>query len=102
MKLQSVAIDVVHVYAMVESVVSTLKHMRRESESEFHKEFTEATTLGKKLHGDSFVFSRPRITGRQTNRDNIYSNIKHKGLLQDHHIRRVPLSRSCRDGGQIC
>ena len=32
-KLQSVAIDVVQAYAMVESVVTVLKHMRRESET---------------------------------------------------------------------
>lgn len=36
MKLQSVAIDVVQAYVMVESVVSVLKHMKRESESEFN------------------------------------------------------------------
>ena len=34
-KLQSIAIDVVQAYAMVESIVSILKDMRRESESEF-------------------------------------------------------------------
>ena len=34
-KLQSVAIDVVQAYSMVESVVTVLKDMRRESESEF-------------------------------------------------------------------
>ena len=62
MKLQSVAIDVVQAYMMVESVV---KDIRQESESEFHKQFTEATTLGKKLYGDDFELSRPRVTGRQ-------------------------------------
>ena len=53
-KLQSIAIDVVQAYAMVESIVSILKDMRRESESEFHKQFIEAAALGKKLHGDYF------------------------------------------------
>ena len=38
-KLQSIAIDVVQAYAMVESVVSILKDMRQESE--FHKQFIE-------------------------------------------------------------
>ena len=69
-KLQSLAIDVVQAYTMVESVMSILKHMRQESESEFHKQFLEATALGKKLHGDDFELSSPRITGRQAHHDN--------------------------------
>ena len=50
--------------------MSILKDMRRESESEFHKQFTEAATLGKKLHSDDFELSRPRVTGRQAHHDN--------------------------------
>ena len=45
--------------------------MRRESEREFHKQFLDATNLGKKLHDDDFELSRPRITGRQTHRANV-------------------------------
>lgn len=70
-KLQSVAIDVVQAYTMVESVVSILKQMRQESERVFHRQFLDATKLGKKLHGDDFKLSRPRITGRQTQRANV-------------------------------
>ena len=50
--------------------MTVLKQMRRESESEFHKQFLEATTMGKKLHGDDFELSKPRITGRQAHCDN--------------------------------
>ena len=101
MKLQSVAIDVVQAYTMVESVVPTLKQMRQESNSEFHKQYTETTTLGKKLHEDEFELSRPRITGRQAHRDNtLTSNTDnyYRVTLYD----EFPLSCSCRDGDQIC
>lgn len=50
--------------------MAVLKRMRRESESEFHKQFIQATTLGKKLHGDDFELSRPHVTGRQAYHDN--------------------------------
>ena len=73
-KLQSIAIDVVQAYAMVESIVSILKDMRRESESEFHKQFIEAAALGKKLHGDDFELLKPHIAGRQAHRDNVPSS----------------------------
>ena len=73
-KLRSIAIDVVQAYAMVESVVSILKDMRRESE--FHKQFIEGASLGKKLHGDDFELSKPCIAGRQAYRDNTPSNVE--------------------------
>ena len=69
MKFQSIAIDVVQAYAMVDFVEFILKDMRQESVSEFRKQFTEATTLGKKLHGDNFGLSKHRVTGRQAHRD---------------------------------
>lgn len=72
-KLKSIAI-VVQAYAMVEPVVSILKDMRRESESKFHKQFIEVAALGKKLHGDDFELSKPRIDGRQAHRDNTPSS----------------------------
>ena len=46
-KLQSQAINVFYAYKQVNSVVSTLKGMRDNSDREFHKIFEEATKLGK-------------------------------------------------------
>lgn len=69
-KLQSQAIDVFYAYKEVNSVVSTLKGMRDNSEREFHKIFEEATKLGKGLHGEDYLLSLPRITGRQSHRSN--------------------------------
>ena len=69
-KLQRLAMDVVKAYKMVSSVTSTLRKMRTESETEFHKVFVEARSLGKKLHGDEFELEKPRITSRMANRDN--------------------------------
>ena len=67
-KLQMQAIDVVCVYKLVKSVVSALKALRMDSTSEFKKQFTEATKLGKQLHGDDFILSKPRLTGCQAHR----------------------------------
>ena len=69
MKLQMQTIDVVYVYKMVSSVVSTLKALRRDSPAEFKKMFSEATKLGKQLHGDEFVLAK-RLAGRQAHRSN--------------------------------
>ena len=69
-KLQMQAIDVVYAYKMVNSVVSVLKALRNDSTHEFKKQFTEATKLGKQLHGDDFILSKPRLTGRQAYRSN--------------------------------
>ena len=69
-KLQSQAIDVFYAYKQVNSVVSTLKGMRDNSDREFHKIFEEATKLGKSLHGDEYLLCIPRITGRQSHRSN--------------------------------
>ena len=69
-KLQLQAIDVFYAYKEVNSVVLTLKGMRNDSEREFHKIFDEATKLGKSLHGEDYLLSLPRITGRQSYRGN--------------------------------
>ena len=69
-KLQSQAIDVFYAYKQVNSVVSTLKGMRDNSDREFHKIFEEATKLGKTLHGDDYLLCLPCITGRQSHRSN--------------------------------
>ena len=53
-KLQSVDNDVTYAYSMVESVIRILKNMRKNSEKEFHKQFLEAMSLGKSLHGSEF------------------------------------------------
>ena len=70
MKLQMQAIDVVYTYKMVNFLVSTLKALRHDSKAEFKKQFTEATKLGKQLHGDDFVLCKPRLTGRQAHLSN--------------------------------
>ena len=44
--------------------------MRNNSDREFHKIFEEATKLGKTLHGDDYLLCLPRITGRQSHRNN--------------------------------
>ena len=69
-KLQMQATDVVYAYKMVNSVVSTLKALRQNFTAEFKKLFTDATKLGKQLHGDDFLLSKPRLTGRQAHRSN--------------------------------
>ncbi len=69
-KLQMQAIDVFYAYKQVKSVVSTLKGMRDNSDTEFHAIFEEATTLGKTIHGEDYCFSMPRVTGHQSQRSN--------------------------------
>lgn len=69
-KLQMQVNDVVYVYKLVCSVVSTLQGMREDSVGEFKKIFAETTKLGQQLHGDHFELSRPRIVGRQMHRSN--------------------------------
>ena len=69
-ELQSQAIDVFYAYKQVNSVVSTLKGLRDNSDRGFHKIFEEATKLGKSLHGEDYVLSLPRTTGRQSHRSN--------------------------------
>ena len=70
MKLQMQAVDVVYAYKMVNSVVSAFKALRNDSTHEFKKQFTEATELGKQLHGDDFILSKPRLTGHQAHQSN--------------------------------
>ena len=69
-KLQLKAIDVVSAYKLVDKVVSTLKSMKTNSVSEFRKQFAEAARIAKKLHGDQFELTTPRISGRQRHRSN--------------------------------
>ena len=69
-KLQMQAIDVTYAYQQVTSVISTLKQMREDSESQFHSLFTETIKLGQQLHGEHFELSTPRIVGRQVHRSN--------------------------------
>jgi len=47
-----------------------LKAMRRDSTTEFKKQFAEATKIGKQLHGDDFQLTMPRLSGRQLHRSN--------------------------------
>ena len=54
-------------YNMVNKVVATLKSMRRDSISEFKTQFNEAS---KKLHGDEFELTTPRLSARQVHRSN--------------------------------
>ena len=70
-KLQMKAIDVVQAYKMVQSVVSTLKSMRRNSVAEFRKQLAEATKIGKQLHGEEFELSQPRLSGCMAHRSNL-------------------------------
>ena len=65
------AIDVFYAYSQVDSIVSSLKRMRENATSIFHKIFLEATKLGKSLHGDDFELKRPRTNHRQVHRDNV-------------------------------
>lgn len=58
--------DVFYAYKQVKSVVSTLKGMRDNSDTEFHTIFGEATTLGKTIHGEDYCFRMLRVTGRQS------------------------------------
>ena len=55
---------------MVKRVVVTLKSMRTNSAVEFKKQFSEATKLGKLLHGNEFEITTPRLSGRQAHRSN--------------------------------
>ncbi|KAI6656137.1 52 kDa repressor of the inhibitor of the protein kinase [Oopsacas minuta] len=69
-KLQMKAVDVVYAYKLVNRVASTLESMRSRSTTEFQKQFTEATKLGKLLFGNEFQQTTLRLTGRQAHRSN--------------------------------
>ena len=69
-KLQMQASDVVYAYSLIKKVISLIQSLRNESEKEFRKQFLEAEKIGKKLHGDDFQLTIPRLTGRQRNRSN--------------------------------
>ena len=57
-------------HKIVKRVVSTLKAMRRNSATEFKKEFAETTKIGKQLHEDDFQLTMPRLSGCQLHRSN--------------------------------
>ena len=70
-KLQQCAVDLLSAYKEVESVISVIKLMRDNSESEFARIFEETTKLGQELHGSEFELSKPRIAGCQCNRSSV-------------------------------
>ena len=55
---------------MVKKVVSNLKVLRSNSDTEFKKQFAEATKIGRDLHGEDFQLATPRLSGRQVHRSN--------------------------------
>uniref|UniRef100_A0A1X7V231 Uncharacterized protein n=1 Tax=Amphimedon queenslandica TaxID=400682 RepID=A0A1X7V231_AMPQE len=74
LKLQMQAIDVVYAYNAVQSVVTTMNFMRQNSTAEFKEVFSDATKLGRKLHGEEYTLCIPRIPRRQTHHSNPPSN----------------------------
>ena len=68
-KLQMNAVYVVYANKMVEGVVSILKSMRR-STTKFTKQLSEASKLGRLLHGNEFQLTISRLTDRQAHRSN--------------------------------
>jgi len=74
LKLQMEDIDVLYAYEEVRTVVSTLKSMRSDSEKVFKRIYAATTKLGKDLHGDDFELKPPRISGRQTHRNNLQAD----------------------------
>ena len=62
--------DVFYAYNEVTSIVDRLKGMRSRSEREFCCIFTDATKLGKDLHGEDFELCMPRVSRRQVHRSN--------------------------------
>ena len=85
MKLQKKAVDIVKAIKIVKNVVSIMKSLRRNSATEFRKQFVEATTIGKQLHGNDFELSMPRLSGRQIYHSNplIFHT---RRLLQDYSV----------------
>ena len=63
MKLQMQAMDVLNAYKNVNTVVSSLKSLRRNFTNEFKKIFNEVTKLGRQLHGETYELTTPRVTG---------------------------------------
>lgn len=71
LKLQMEALDVSYAYSQVDLVISTIEGMREKSDVEFQRIFAEAVALGKKVHGEEFEITLPRINRRQTHRANV-------------------------------
>ncbi len=71
MKLQMQAIDVIYAYKEVNRVLSSLKSMRSDATSRYSAIFKETTKLAKSLHGEDFELKQPRVSARQTHRDNV-------------------------------
>ena len=69
-KLQKQAIDVIHAYKQVQSVLSSLKLMREGSTEEFSRIFVETLKLGQELHGEGFELTTPRTAKQQVHRSN--------------------------------
>lgn len=70
LRLQMQAMDVVHAYKIVKSVVSSLKSLRQNSTTEFKRLFSGATKMGKNINGDGYELCKPRVSGRQMHRSN--------------------------------
>ena len=70
-KLQMQAIDVIYAYKEINGVLSSLKSMRNNATATFGAIFKETTRLAKTLHGEDFELKCPRLTPRQTHRDNV-------------------------------
>ncbi|MCG8622768.1 MAG: hypothetical protein MJE68_12330 [Proteobacteria bacterium] len=92
-KLQQRVLDVLSAYKEVESVISVMKLMRDNSESEFARIFVETTKLGQEHHGSEFELSKPRVAGHQSHRSNIdvttaedYYRISHYNEFLSHVI----------------
>ena len=60
-----------YAYSQVQSVVSTLKKMRDESEGVFNRIFTETNKLGRDLHVQEFLLSQLRVNRHQMHRSNV-------------------------------
>ncbi len=69
-KLQMKAVDVVYAYKTVKPVVITLQRIRHNSTIEFKQQFSLAEELGKRLHGNEFELTTPRLSSRQAHRSN--------------------------------
>ncbi len=74
MKLQMQTLDIIYAHGQVKSITSILEKMREQSEREFKRMFTDAGKLGKDLHGEEFVLTKPRVNRRQMHRSNVQAS----------------------------
>lgn len=68
-----------------------------QSECEFKRMFTDAGQLGKDLHGEEFVLTKPRVTRHQVHR----SNVQASTAEIYHTLQRIPFARSIRAEGKV-